>query len=118
MTETVIKAAPVAAAVTVRDRVGRTRYVAFRLEGGRAPRPVMQAALPSWARLTRWDGENGIARCLHTQRDELIEALRGLTRVGRAECRAAPLVTSGTLRKAAEAFPEGTLEKAPRRREK
>lgn len=78
----------------------------------------MQAALPNWARLTRWDGTHGIARCLHTQRDELVARLNGMARVGQREVTLETRLTSGTLRKAAEAFPFGVLEKSPRRREK
>lgn len=104
--------------MTVRDKVGRPRYVAFALvEGAPIPRPAMQGALPEWARLTRFDGARGIARCPHTRRDDLVAHLLGLTRAGRGPVRIDTLLTSGTLRGAAEAFPRGVLEKTPRRRD-
>lgn len=92
--------------MTVRDKVGRTRYVAFRVaQGAPVPRPAMAAALPEWARLTRFDGTHGLVRCLHTQRDALLEAMGAIARAGNREVRVETIATSGTLRKAAESLP-------------
>jgi RNase P/RNase MRP subunit POP5 len=102
--------------VTVRDKVGRTRYVAFRLEGGPVGRAALAAALPEWARLTRFDGTHGVVRCLHTQRDALVEALCALERVGGRDVRVRTLATSGTMRGVARAFPPG-VEVRERKRE-
>lgn len=97
----------VARVVTVKDRVGRVRYVAFRVDGGPLRRDAMSGALPPSAKLTRFDGTHGILRTGHTQRDELLSFLRGLSRIGGREVRVEPLTTSGTIRKAAEALPPG-----------
>lgn len=91
--------------MAVKDRVGRTRYVAFRIEGGPLSRAAVGGALPEGAKLTRFDGTHGIARTPHVGRDALVAHLRGLAAVGGRPVQVVPLVTSGTLRKAAEALP-------------
>lgn len=107
-----LRGRPVGRAVTVRDKVGRTRYVAFRLRGGSVRRDELGAALPPWARLTRFDGTHGLVRCLHTQRDELVAHLTGLRRVGARDVEVETLATSGTLRRAAEALPRNAPARA------
>lgn len=93
-------------AMTVRDRVGRTRYVAFRIvEGGPLHRQVLSGALPASAKLTRFDGTYGIVRTLHRDRDALVSVLNELRRLGSREVRIETLATSGTIRRAAEALP-------------
>ena len=92
--------------MTVRDRVGRTRYVAFRVaQGAPVARAALAAALPAAAKLTRFDGTFGILRTSHRERDAVVEALRVPLRVGAGEARVETLATSGTIRKAAEALP-------------
>jgi RNase P/RNase MRP subunit POP5 len=95
--------------MTVRDEVGRTRYVAFRVEAaGPVSRGAMQDALPQGAKLTRFDGKHGIARTLHTQAAALVAALAAVTKVGGQPVTIRTLVTSGTLRAAARRLPEGS----------
>ncbi len=103
--------------MTVKDEVGRTRYVAFRVEGGPLSRGPMSGLLPEGARLTRFDGEHGIARCIHTERDALVERLTGITRIGGRDIRIVTLATSGTIRKVAQALPPGAAPRAPKPRQ-
>lgn len=92
--------------MTVRDRVGRTRYVAFRIvEGGPLPRGALSGALPAFAKLTRFDGAYGVLRTNHRDRDELVRVLKSTLRVQAKDVRLETLTTSGTLRKAASALP-------------
>lgn len=91
--------------MTVKDKVGRPRYVAFRLVGGPLSRPALSGALPGFARLTRFDGTFGILRTTHRDRDELLRVLKDPRRIGDKEVRVETLATSGTLRGAASALP-------------
>jgi len=91
--------------MTVRDKVGRTRYVAFRLLGAPLPRAALSGALPLGAKLTRFDGTYGVLRTTHRDRDALLAVLKEPLRVGGSEVRVETLATSGTLRKAAAALP-------------
>jgi hypothetical protein len=100
-----IRPRPPAGRVAVRDKVGRTRYVAFRLEGGPLGRPALSGSLPATARLTRFDGTYGILRTLHRDRDALLAVLMEPRRVGDKEVRVVTLATSGTLKAAARALP-------------
>lgn len=105
--------------VTVKDQVGRPRYLAFRLEGGPLPRPVLSGALPPAAKLTRYDGTHGIVRTLHRDRDAIQTALESLARIGNRGVRVVTLATSGTMRKAAEALPrESAAAKREGRKER
>lgn len=97
--------APFARPVTVRDKVGRTRYVAFRLEGGPIARPALAGALPPYAKLTRFDGTWGLLRTTHRDRDALLAFLAEPRRLGGRDVTVTTLATSGTIRKAAEALP-------------
>lgn len=83
--------------MTVKDRVGRVRYVAFRVEGPPRSRSDVAGLLQPPRKLTRFDGSHGIAKTTHLDRDALVQRLRdaGLT----------TLATSGTIRAAAEALP-------------
>lgn len=94
--------------MSVKDRVGRTRYVAFRLLGGPLPRSVLASVLPPFAKLTRFDGSWGILRTSHRDRDALLAVLKEAKRVGGQEVRIETLRTSGTIRQAAKALPEGS----------
>lgn len=91
--------------MTVKDDVGRTRYVAFRLEGGSLSRPALSGVLPPAAKLTRFDGTHGIVRTLHRDVAALRTHLAGVEKVGGKPVRVVTLATSGTIRKAAEALP-------------
>jgi hypothetical protein len=105
--------------VTVKDRVGRVRYVAFQLvEGAPLPRPALAGALPSYAKLTRFDGTYGIVRVGHRDRDAALAVLKGMARLGGREVRVETLTTSGTIRGAARALPaasEASRRTPPRR---
>ena len=94
-----------AARMVVRAKTGRTRYVAFRLEGGPLSRAALAGALPASAKLTRFDGTHGILRTTHRDRDALLAVLKAPLAVGGHEVRVETLATSGTLRKAATALP-------------
>lgn len=91
--------------MTVKDRVGRVRYVAFRLDGGPAPRAALAGVLPPPAKLTRFDGAHGIVRTTHRDRDATVAFLRGLTSLQGRDVRIETLATSGTIRAAARALP-------------
>jgi hypothetical protein len=105
--------------MSVKDRVGRPRYLAFRLHGGPLPRAALSGILPPAAKLTRFDGTHGIVRTLHRDREAVQAFLGSMTKAGSREVRVETLVTSGTLRKAAEALPpESGAAKGERRREK
>ena len=91
--------------VTVKAKVGRPRYVAFRLHGGPLPRQALSGVLPPAAKLTRFDGTHGIVRTLHTDRAQTQAFLEALGQAGGRPVRVETLATSGTLRKAAEALP-------------
>lgn len=91
--------------MTVKDRVGRTRYLAFRLHGGPLPRQALAGILPPTAKLTRFDGTHGIVRTTHRERDAVQAFLGGVTKAGGRDARVETLATSGTIRKAAEALP-------------
>lgn len=95
--------------MVVRDRVGRRRYVAFRVEGGAdlALDEVVQALreasqhLPEEARpwVVRFQDGQGIVRCDHRYTREARELLQGLLRIGDREVGVRTLGTSGTIRK-------------------
>ena len=95
--------------MTVKGKVGRTRYLAFQVEGGPVSRGGLGAVLPVAAKLTRFDGAFGIVRCTH--RD--LEAVRGVLnaehRVGSKDVRLSTVATSGTIRSAALALPQDSL---------
>ena len=103
--------------VTVKARVGRSRYVAFRVEPS-VSRAAMTEALPAAARLTRFDGTFGIARTTHDQREAVVAGLNAATRVGGREVRVSTLAVSGTLRGAASRLPPraGAAQRGPRPR--
>lgn len=113
---TFIRARRVARAVTVKAKVGRTRYVAFRVEGGPVSRQNLGAALPASARLTRFDGVHGIARTTHRDLDGLRQVLNGPRRVGARDVHLVSLATSGTIRAAARALPAESAASKPSRR--
>src|SRR5207237_218878 len=97
--------AAVARRVTVKDRVGRTRYVAVRVEGGPLSRGALSALLPGEAKLTRFDGTFGVVRTTHRAVDALLAHLRGVTGAGGKPVLITTLATSGTLRAAAKRLP-------------
>lgn len=101
--------------MTVKDRVGRVRYVAFRVEPS-VGRPAMSDAMPEGAKLTRFDGTFGIARTSHARAAEVRVALAAVSRAGGRDVLVATLGTSGTLKAVARRFPPGAKagERGPR----
>ena len=116
---TFFRARPRRPAVTVKDRVGRTRYVAFQVEGGPVSRGALAAVLPPVARLTRFDGTWGLAKCLHRDLDAVRRVLNAPARVGSKDVHLVSLATSGTIRAAARALPPESeaSKRQPRPRE-
>jgi len=101
-----MRSARLRTSVTVKDRVGRVRYIAFRIaEGAPLQRSVLSGALPPAAKLTRFDGAFGILRTSHRDRDAVVAVLNDLRRLGSREVRVETLATSGTIRQAAKALP-------------
>jgi hypothetical protein len=90
--------------VTVKAKVGRTRYVAFRASPA-TTRAALAAALPPGARLTRFDGTHGIARTTHRDLDALVRVLNGTATLSGRDVHLVSLVTSGTIRAAARSLP-------------
>lgn len=91
--------------MTVKAKVGRTRYVAFHAAGGPWSRSVIGALLPSDAKLTRFDGTFGIARTTHRAVAALRAHLANVTSAGGKPVTITTLVTSGTIRAAARRLP-------------
>ncbi len=87
--------------MTVRERVGRFRYVAFVVSPPVEKSRILTAfrAPPGGERLrlVEYDGTRGLVRCAHTAKDATIAFLNAL-RIGRSEIRTTG--TSGTIRKA------------------
>jgi RNase P/RNase MRP subunit POP5 len=95
--------------VTVKDKVGRPRYIALQVtQGAPLSRPALSGALPPTARLTRFDGTYGIIKTGHRDRDAIVALLQGLRQLGPKEIQVETLVTSGTIRGAARALPPGS----------
>ncbi|MHA2433708.1 MAG: Rpp14/Pop5 family protein [Candidatus Thorarchaeota archaeon] len=98
--------------MVVRDKVGRKRYIVFRVDVERAisRKDFERAVLSSFRmkgilhsirpKLMDFDGEVGILRCLHTGKERAIEILNSTTRVADTEVRVETVKTSGTIRKA------------------
>lgn len=90
--------------MTVRDKVGRNRYIAFAVappvDKGRLV-AALRAAPGERPRLVTYDGAKGLMRCAHTAKDATIVFLNAL-RIG--ESRIRTLGTSGTIRKARAKF--------------
>ncbi len=94
--------------MSVSTRRPRYRYVAFRVDG---PRPlereeVLDAfhSLPERLWLVDFVDPLGLARCVHTKKEETIAALTGLTSIGGLAVRVTTLGTSGTIRAATDKY--------------
>ncbi len=98
----------------VKDRVGRFRYIAFRIDGGRdlqtgeVIRALSEASQnhPREARprLVHLRSGEGVVRVSHLHRDAAVPLLRSLRTVGEREVRVLTLGTSGTIRKAIQKY--------------
>lgn len=100
--------------VTVKERTGRHRYIAFEVQGGRPPsaQEVIQALrrqartfpreVKPW--LVLMEGTRGLLRCAHTHREEAIRLLRSLETPEGLGRPVRTLGTSGTIRKAKEKY--------------
>ena len=100
--------------MVVKDRVGRFRYIAFRIDGGKdlqtgeviralseASQNHPREARPRLVHLR--DGE-GVVRVSHLHRDAAIPLLQSLRTVGEREVRVLTVGTSGTIRKAIQKY--------------
>ena len=91
--------------MVVRDKVGRTRYVAFvvtpPVDKGRLLTALRSAPTSDRPRLVQYDGGRGLVGCAHLQKDATIAFLNAL-RIGDARLRTTG--TSGTIRKARAKF--------------
>jgi RNase P/RNase MRP subunit POP5 len=96
--------------VTVREKTGRNRYVAFVVTPP-APKTRLLAALKAspgerpW--LVLYDGTRGLMRCAHTSKEATLVFLNAL-RVDDSVVRTTG--TSGTIRKARQKFLSNTRE--------
>lgn len=97
--------------MVVKDRVGRPRYIVFKLEPGGLERRDMIRAINSVSskvgirpapRLTVFDGTKGILKCDHREASEVREMLQGIKEIGGGGAKVVAVRTSGTLRKAKE----------------
>ncbi|MGQ9583254.1 MAG: hypothetical protein ACUVV6_07055 [Thermoplasmatota archaeon] len=115
--------------LTVRDRVGRFRYIGFVVEGGGGVgREELRAAIAEAARalplssasvqLTALAGDRGILRVPHVLKDDFIRLLPRVTRAGAAgrSLGLTPVVTSGTILKVKRALIIPDRRPLPRRR--
>ena len=92
-------------------RPKRQRYIGFTVEvaSGEAPsRPSVVEAIDSACaasglsrgrRLTVFDGRVGILKGTAHEKDALLEALRGITRIGGVQASVETVVSSGTIKK-------------------
>ena len=91
--------------MVVRDKVGRTRYVAFvvtpPVDKGRLLAALKSAPVTGRLRLVQYDGGRGLVGCGHLEKDATIAFLSAL-HIGDARLRTTG--TSGTIRKAREKF--------------
>jgi RNase P/RNase MRP subunit POP5 len=96
-------------ATVVKDKVGRNRYIAFQVEGGddlemgdmiRALREAF-SSFPQDTRpwLVLFQQGQGVVKCSHLHKDDVIRVLQSIRRVGEREVRIRTLGTSGTVRK-------------------
>jgi len=104
--------------VVVKDRVGRSRYVAFEVSSKGAVRTgdlittFKRAAdkyddaekIRPW--LIMFENGKGIVRCSHTSKDECINLLQSIKGVGGTRVKIKTLGTSGTVRGARKKYLE------------
>ncbi len=100
--------------MTVKDRVGRNRYVAFQVESD--PPPGKDVVIRALKRISRdfpremkpWlvfmDGPRGLLRCSHLFKGEAIQLLQSLSRPEGLGAPVRTLGTSGTIRAARQKF--------------
>ena len=96
--------------MVVKDKVGRNRYVAFRVEARRMPSPVdfgealraagAQLPAPDRPKMILLTPEGGLVRCRHTAKEGTIALLRTITAVGGQPVSIQTVGTSGTIRRA------------------
>ncbi len=100
--------------MTVKDRVGRQRYIAFIIEAPREFRRgevihAIHRALPRDIRnedvwLTVFEHNAGIVRCPHLLKDRVIEILNSIREVSGVGVTFRTIITSGTIKKAKKKF--------------
>jgi ribonuclease P/MRP protein subunit POP5 len=108
--------------VVVKDRVGRSRYIAFEISSddvvstGDLISSFRKAAdkyddaerIRPW--LIMFEKGKGIVRCSHTSKDEVINLLQSVKGVGGKKVKIRTLGTSGTVRGARRKYLEGKAE--------
>jgi len=88
----------------------RYRYIVFELESEQrmSERTVGEllaaASGRNSIRLIQFENEQGIVRCIHTAKDEVISGLNGRHRIGGNEVSIKTIGTSGTIRRARSKF--------------
>ncbi|MFQ5986098.1 MAG: Rpp14/Pop5 family protein [Thermoplasmata archaeon] len=102
--------------MVVKERVGRNRYIAFRIEGGEDLQAgEVKAALteaswhePKEARpwLVRFRTGAGIVRVSHLHKDTALRLLRSLQRIAARRVTVRTLGTTGTVRRAIRKYLE------------
>ncbi len=100
--------------MTVKDRIGRHRYIAFEVSA--EPPPSKEEVIRALRRLSRdyprdmkpWlvfmEGQRGLLRCSHLFKKEAIQLLRDLDRPEGLGAGVKTLGTSGTIRAARERY--------------
>jgi RNase P/RNase MRP subunit POP5 len=100
--------------VTVQERVGRSRYIAFAVvppvDKTRLLAALRTAPGPDHLRLVKYDGTRGLVECAHVAKDATIAFLNGL-RIGGSGVRTTG--TSGTIRKAQKKYLAGREPREP-----
>lgn len=108
--------------MVVKDRVGRSRYIAFEISSddvvstGDLISSFRKAAdkyddaerIRPW--LIMFEKGKGIVRCSHTSKDEVINLLQSVKGVGGKKVKIRTLGTSGTVRGARRKYLEGKAE--------
>ncbi len=97
----------------------RKRYIAFHLDGDTSKKPLIEAIkkrdfdeIP-W--LIYFDGEYGILRCGHLEKEKAIDLLRSIKRVGDNKVKIETIATSGTIKKIKEKIGISDSRSRPRR---
>lgn len=108
--------------MVVKDRVGRSRYIAFLVSSKEEVRTgdlisTIKKAVDKYEdaeKIRPWiimfEKGKGIARCSHTAKDECINLLRSIRSVGGQSVQIRTLGTSGTVKGARKKYLEGRRE--------
>jgi RNase P/RNase MRP subunit POP5 len=90
--------------MTVKDKVGRKRYITFKLE---SPRELSRGELiytfnkrPSKPYLIILEEKGGIVRCLHKKLDDTVKELNGIHKLKDVEVKIETIKVAGSIKKA------------------